>query len=448
MKFKEELTWILDNPLHNHANMYENYSINIDFVHSLGLKCDCVGWSNLDLDDPRTNEVLEQIRGFCKRTGWTSRGIFTREHVDLESDWYELVAETIRDGTYADSFQVDGEDGEKVEVDTIRAYHETTTAPKEWRGFMVPEGFRDVCMENGLKDLEFCWVKDVGKYEARQYFSVYANRMIPRMAVAWDLEKAGPLKRKAAGGDLHKVSKVIHKLQQINLPECYLKKDLPETGIACAYIRDRLKVLVHKDIARLLLQSKAIPARSLQPVLVTDRCPGGYTLQKTKKQPRPNAAFREQMLFEYRTLKANPRPVRQVTEKQALTAMRKAKSGQKDMFKKKMSKEQAEALLQTQYAPLSPYYLIANGGFLSSEYELLGYKAARETDREFFQALEKEELLENPPEGIVIGHCADGDHVLLEKTGRVIRFSHEEPDVVYDWPNLAQFVFDASIEEE
>jgi len=273
------------------------------------------------------------------------------------------------------------------------------------------------------------------------------------MAVAWDLGKAGPFKLKAAGGDLYKVSKVIRHLQQVNLPKCYLKKDLPQTGIACTYVRypngaHFLKVLIHKDTAQQLLHSKAITPRSLRPVRVTDRCPGGYTLRQSDKQPRPNIAFREQMEAEYRVLKENPRPARQVTEKQALQVMRKAKSGRKDMFKKKMPKEQAEALIQTQYAPLSSYYLIANGGCLSSEYELLSYEAAREADREFFQALEKEELLENPPECIVIGHCANGDHVLLEKTGRVIRFSHEEPTEVYDWSSLAQFVFDAAIEEE
>ena len=57
MKFKEELSWILDEKEHTFS--YKKIDKNIDFVHSLGLKCDCVGWSELMLDDPRADEILK-----------------------------------------------------------------------------------------------------------------------------------------------------------------------------------------------------------------------------------------------------------------------------------------------------------------------------------------------------------------------------------------------------
>ena len=94
-----------------------------------------------------------------------------------------------------------------------------------------------------------------------------------------------------------------------------------------------------------------------------------------------------------------------------------------------------------------PYYKVAEGGFLSDEYELLAQKDIQTETAEFYDRLEKEELLEKQPEGMVIARCANGDKVLLLKEGSVIRFSHEEPDIVEQWQSLAQFVFDAVSEE-
>ena len=41
MKYTEKLSWILDTPDRQYHD--EKVRRNIDFVHSLGLKCDCVG---------------------------------------------------------------------------------------------------------------------------------------------------------------------------------------------------------------------------------------------------------------------------------------------------------------------------------------------------------------------------------------------------------------------
>ena len=49
MKYSEELLWILDKPGTTLHNQDEAFQENIAFVHSLGLKCDCVGWCKMDL---------------------------------------------------------------------------------------------------------------------------------------------------------------------------------------------------------------------------------------------------------------------------------------------------------------------------------------------------------------------------------------------------------------
>ena len=61
----------------------------------------------------------------------------------------------------------------------------------------------------------------------------------------------------------------------------------------------------------------------------------------------------------------------------------------------------------------------------------------------FQENLSKEELLDTKPEGVVIGRCPDGDAILLCNDGKVVRFSHEEPVAVEQWPTLAQFFVDA-----
>ena len=45
MIIKDYLSWILDKPHDSDIKGEEQYKRNIEFVHSLGLKCDCVGWS-------------------------------------------------------------------------------------------------------------------------------------------------------------------------------------------------------------------------------------------------------------------------------------------------------------------------------------------------------------------------------------------------------------------
>ncbi len=113
-----------------------------------------------------------------------------------------------------------------------------------------------------------------------------------------------------------------------------------------------------------------------------------------------------------------------------------------------MSKSRLEELADTEYASMMPYYSVADGGYISDEYTLLPYASALNANTEFGDNLKKEELLEETVDGVVIGACADGDHILLCKDGRVIRFSHEAPEITNEWSSIAQFVFEAITEYE
>ena len=103
---------------------------------------------------------------------------------------------------------------------------------------------------------------------------------------------------------------------------------------------------------------------------------------------------------------------------------------------------QLPSLEETAYGALAPYYAVANGGYLSDEYEWLSFAQALLENETFQKDLAAEELLPNKPEGIVIAKCPDGDVILLCESGKVCRISHEAPEETEQWPNLAQFFAD------
>lgn len=450
MKYTEELSWILDKPGTTHQNQEEKFRENIAFVHSLGLKCDCVGWCEMDLSNPHTSDILNSISEFCKKNGWKARGLYTRRYVDVQSEWYELVPTDFKNNTICERIETLTEDGKEIYTRVIRAFHEMSPVPKMWtNGIYVPERFHSFCVRNGLEDLDFCWAKDKGKYEAEQYFHVYGKHRIPEIAVDFGLRKADKDGINAVGGWLPAIDDVFHKMQHISLPDCYLAEKMPDAGIVYAYIPEtfsclgRHSILIHKDIAERLLQEKILPASALQPAPVVDTLPGGYILKETQTIERPAASYRDKMLSEYEKLKQTNRPVRMVTEKEALKILRSAKKERKEDFRKTMPKATAQNLLDTRYCSVVPYYCVANGGYLSDEYELLSWDRAKDENDAFQKSLESEELLECKPEGIVIAQCPDGDIILLCKSGEVIRFSHEAPEIVEQWPSLSQFIVDA-----
>lgn len=452
MKYLEELLWILDKPETTLDNQHEAFQENIAFVHSLGLKCDCVGWCKMDLSNPRTPEILSSISTFCKENGWKARCLYTRKYVEVESDWYELVPTYFNDNTPWDRIETVTNENKKIYTRVIRAFHELSPSPKiqKWvEDIYVPERFRNFCIQNSIDDLDFCWAKDIGKYEAEQYFHVYGNRLVPQIAVDHDLKKSNIKLISAAGGWLPEIANIFHELQQVNLQDCYLAEDLPDSGIAYVYIprtfsgAARHTILLHKEIVQSLLKQKVLPLSALRPAAVVKSLPGGYSLKHTQVIERPTGQFMSTMLMEYEKLKNTARPIRMVSEKDALKMLRLAKKERKEDFQKGLPKAKSETLLNTAYNVLIPYYSVANGCFLSDEYELLSAVKAIEENIVFQENLSKEELLDTKPEGVVIGRCPDGDAILLCNDGKVVRFSHEEPVAVEQWPTLAQFFVDA-----
>ena len=450
MEIIETLDWILDND-NKHIFGDEEYRLNIEFVHSLGLKCDCVGWSKLKLQNPRTDEILSAIDSFCKKNGWKARGIYTRTYSDYSSDWYEMVPSAFKDNTLCDcNNEYESEHGEKVSVFSLRAYHELRPSPKWWyESILVPERFRDACTRHHITDVDFCWARDKGRYQAEQYFHLYCNQQVPAIAEGKNLTIEDRDKIDALGGYLPKIADIFYNLQSIVLQDCYMESDMPNCSIALAYCPKTFSYygknnfLIHKSFAQILLQEKAISESDLKPAMVVKELPRGYTLSHTVMPDRPIMSCLQKSIEEYEKLKKTDRPLRLISEKDALKLLRIAKKERKEDFQKALPKIKSDDISETRYAPVLPYYLIANGGNLSDEYELLPFDKAVKENALFAEELLAEELLETKPDGIVFAACPDGDKILLCSDGKVIRFSHEEPISIEEWTSLAQFVADA-----
>ena len=137
-----------------------------------------------------------------------------------------------------------------------------------------------------------------------------------------------------------------------------------------------------------------------------------------------------------------------VKDKEALKFLRKIKIERKSDFNKALSKKHIEEISASIYNSIVPYYQVSNGGLLSDEYTFLSYADSLEATKEFFENIEKEELLEAKPCGAVIATCADGDSILLTDKEKVIRFSHETPEVTSEWQNIAMFFVEAINDSE
>ncbi len=454
MHYTEELLWILDKKDKLRGTEEALYQRNIDFVHSLGLKCDCVGWCRLDMARPDTGEILDAIGEFCRNDGWKARGYYTRTLVDEEPQWYELKPANFREAAFSTNEKVPGVHGD-VYLPTLKAFHETSPGPKEGFGTVyMPDRFRRALAE--MPDVDFCWLRDKGRYEAEQYFAMFPQRMVPCFGVGdHALKEEKPLQflrsrkerelMEAIGGWSPRVGELFYDLY-VEQPKCYLASQLPQGGVVWAYHREKhnpeAATLLHRDLAKALVEARVLLPRDLRPALVVEALGPGYQLLQGTPAPRPTQGYLRKTQAEYEAFCKVSRPKRQVTEKQALTQLRRAKRDRPEDFRKPLPKAKAEALTGTPWEPLAAYYRITDGGYLNEDYALLAQKDWEGENAEFQAALQKEELEEHLPQGVKFGTTPGGDTLLLCSDGTVVTFGHEAPVILDQWPNLAQFVFD------
>lgn len=460
MKTEEKLLWILDGSASGNWDEEENRK-RISFVHSLGQKCDCVGWSELDLSSPESDSVLDEIARYCVENGWRARGYYTRTFLLQDSEWYRLNGESFKDSELSDSLEItEDSNGATLRLSQLKAYALHGTGVREtFFQQCVPDTFRRACDEKGIKGLRYCWLRDVGKYRGVQYFAVAPDTRIPRMlcdrSLSYEVEDASQLRNlpiyisiQSLGGKLPRVAEVFTKLD-ITLPKVYLKEDMPDTDFAYGYLGQTFHyagkndILIRGRIVKELISAKVLKASQVQSVLIADNPLPGFQLMKTEEKPFPSEKALRVRMEEYAELMGSSRPTRVATEKAALQALRNARKQRKEDFNRGMSPKQRELLTETEYAALAPYYAVCDGGFLNDEYRLFSYRESIAASQEFAQEMDKEELQNRPPRGTVIAGCADGDRVILTQSNQVLRVSHETPEVVGQWNRLPDFFLEA-----
>ncbi len=485
MKIEEHLLWILDYEKdtcsyeeevlekcisnsewaeRNWNKQEANFKKNVEFVHSLGLKCDSVGWCSLDLNRPDIDSLLEKINAFAVKEGLYLRGNYGRGCSDFDSEWYLLESKYLSNGEW-NYVNVTGRNGNSLKIDEVYAYKIPKFIQALWDNKLphVNEDIRKCCLNHGFSDVDFYWIRDIGRYNATQFFGLIIENIVPEFACDRylsycdsknkdykknDHSVGSPRYQKylALGGMLPKLSHMFYDLG-INLPIQLPRNKMPESDFAYIYFdRDDYSehyALIKKHAADILLSEKVIRKEYLTPVILYDIEPQGYHIQTSETILYPSLEVIKKLELDYDKRKKNPKPERKTSEKDALKLFRNIKMLRPEDFKKRLDKNKLETLVATSYELLSSYYSISDGGYLSDEYYFLSYSESLMETQVYTVEIEKEELLIDRYTGIVIAKCADSDMVIINNDGSVKRISHETMAVCESWDTVAQFFFES-----
>lgn len=484
MKSDEELLWIMDYTRSSisyeeeypdrsisknewlerkQRKFYEKIKQNVEFVHSLGFKCDSVGWSSLDLNRHDIDFVLEKINIFAFEEKLYLRGVYSRKFSDFESEWYLLESKYLSNDEWSSTYVID-RDGNPLKIDEVYAYKIPKFTQVLWDYGLpqVYEGFRDCCVNHGFSGVDFYWIRDIGRYNATQFFGLIIENIVPEFACdrylsycdskvkgyrSFDHAVDSPLYQKflALGGKLPKLSQMFYDLD-IRLPIQLPRNKMPKTDFSYVNFRNNdysaHYTLIKRRAADILLTENVIRKEYLTPVILYDIEPEGYFIQTSESLKFPSEEAIKKLDLDYDKLKKNPKPVRKVSEKDALKLLKNVKSLRPEDFNKGLSKKKLETLFDSPYKLFSLYYLISDGGYLSDEYNFLSYSESIKETQVYTIEIDKEDLLIDRHIGVVVAKCADGDLVLTYNDGSVKRISHETMDVCENWETVAQFFFD------
>ena len=436
---REKLLWIIDRK-RGACGDEDEYRQNRDFVHSLGLKYDIVGWCNYDLDSDGADDILDSMEKYTQENQCYLRGFYERTYPLENSEWYKLHLKYL----YADYIENE---------DEIRAYkipkniHCLDDRGKDYLA-LVSEEFREICTEEKFTGVRFKWMKDIGKYKSQQYFSMYLDNKVPFFYSCNNCAEVGEeYKNKLCklGGMLPRLANMFYNLH-INVPVCIKKSDLPDTDFSYYKYDTRsyveIGVLIRKRVADILLQKRVITKSDLVSISVLEEIPSElkkYTSQGLQFVTEEDVY---KSLEEYEAFLEIPKQERKTSEKMALQMLRKQKKEEKEYYNKSLPKRNLEELIGTIYETMIPYYKICDGGVLSDEYTLLSYKESIVETEDFQKAMNLEEWLE-PIEGILVAKSADGDSVVLTNDKQVKRISHEDFSVIEVWDNVESFIYEA-----
>lgn len=267
----EEFIWHVDmKDVYNE----ETYQYSKDFVKSLGLESDCIGWCTLK---PRVDESI--VKQIYRKAKEEKVRILAKYELNLTknypTDWYILTGNASRKYSNAIKDRIIDLEDDFCIVQRISGYK---IAPSDrilaGRDFLIfQKSVVDFLKENEINDLDYMWVEDFGKYRATPYFFA-----MPKAFLTWcfddemyDLHKGRGKKEMsnqicAFGKKIELIWKKS-KVLRMNFPIMVRRQELQGRDIW----RFGRELLVSKKVRNLFIQNKLVDDRYFKPVFVSDR---------------------------------------------------------------------------------------------------------------------------------------------------------------------------------
>ena len=358
----------------------------------------------------------------------------------------------------------------------------------------LSERLKRIAEDNSLTGIDFLWVKDIGRFQAQQWYIPVLQYTLGRgIDHPWfdSTTLQGPNSNQPThpifrcGTSHFKVSqikkdvifekKVYSEIISLFDPNIlyissyrrFLREYLPKTDFAYIWRTGELNhsgdaILRQRDLCisrrakDILLQNKIISVNQLEPICIYDSLPEGveiinenlpYPIPSYSKSNIDIGSLKVKLDIEWKKYLSKPKQNKKITIQQALSLLTKSTKNRPHDFRKALSKRE----LELNAFSLPEYWLEilnkVNGCFLNEECELIPLKDIEEFTKDRQAYLH--EVNENYSQDLIhVGMCVNGDWYSIKKDDSsstdsvILRISHETCQPIEQWESIATFLYD------
>ncbi|MEL0653036.1 SMI1/KNR4 family protein [Algibacter sp. TI.3.09] len=458
------------------------------FVSDLGLKVFSGCWSTIDLSSPKVEEFIDKVK-LHQKNGEADfvTTCFLNQSITEPSEWYQLASRN------SDFDSISYTRYNNIQGFSIKAYK----IPSNLNVFnfghhqFVSEKFVNLVYKNNLKGIDFIWVKDTGKYKAKQWYIPVPSATLGRgIDHSWfdssKLKGSDAWQSKDKNwrtGVFNFYDKQIHKnidlgtthnkiLNIFSTSELiihanhqYLREFLPNTDFAFnwksedvitkeGHIYKSRGLCLNDKTVSFLIENDIITKDDITPIQIVDSITDKRAILDVNKN-YPSAFYTKDDLTalkgpigkEFEEFKKQERPKKIIKFRESISLLRKVKKDRPEDFEK--GTKGLEEILKEKFIPneYREVLKITNGCHLDAECSLI-------TKEEYYSFNEEKALIMedlNPSfekKLSYIGYSINGDWYAInnnqnsEEWGSVYRISHEDLSIEYKWSNLGELIYD------
>jgi hypothetical protein len=494
---KDNLTFHIAPLGSDRLSFEESDAFSRTFIHSLGLRVQSGCWSDIDLDSPAIDDFMDRAAALITERKAEFFGYNLLRQTLLSSpeaplSWYRLRPQVF---LYTDSL-----DGgvEAFKAYTTRPDIHIAMGPTNSQALYVSESFKTVVEECALTGIDFVWVKDTGKYRARQWFIPVALEPMgrgidhpwfdprklkgsdswqPRSAEyrtgVWrfdihqlrrGLSFANPIHRRLL--DVYSASRRPSELY-IDSFLRFLGEHAPLTDFAYVWREEdkdrggsplRARDLCLSARARqVLLDHRVVTENDLEGVALLDEAPPGCRkldgiapLPKPVHTPEEIHDIRRRLEPAWQGHLAVQKPTRAVKLADALALLRREKKKRPDDFRPGLGRSKRASLGPFLPADWLEVLGVCNGGLLNDRCQVAPLEELPDLDEEK-RGLVASNFDDYPYDSphVPVAAADNGDWFSLafredeaDAGCRVVRVSHEDLSILFTWDSIAVFVHD------